>query len=68
MSQYYKQIKPGGNDARHQLHQRLAREDMGEKAYDEAVSHHNDLAFKKFGVVFIVAFAVVVLGVILLGY
>lgn len=68
MSQYYKQIKQGGNDAKHLLQERLAREEMGDEAYDKAASHHDDRAFKIFGAVFIAAFAAVVLGVILLGY
>lgn len=41
---------------------------MGDAAWKETVSHHDDRAFKRFGLVFIVAFAVVVLGVVWLGY
>jgi hypothetical protein len=41
---------------------------MGDAAYDKAVSYADDRAFKRFGVVFIVVFAVVILGVVWLGY
>jgi hypothetical protein len=40
---------------------------MGDAAYDEAASHHDDRAFRKFGVLFIVVFAAVLLCVVLLG-
>lgn len=67
MSQYYKQIQHG-SDAAHQLQERLAREDMGDAAYDKARSYADDRAFRIFGAVFIAAFALVILGVVVLGY
>jgi hypothetical protein len=68
MSQYYKQFQHGTGEAARKLRERLARKEMGDAAYDEAASHHDDRAFRRFGIVFIVAFAVVVLGVVWLGY
>ena len=68
MSAYYKQIQHGKGDAARGLRVRLAREEMGDDAYEESVSHADDRAFKIFGVVFIVVFAVVVLCVEMLGY
>lgn len=68
MSQYYKQMQHGGNEARSKLQERLAREDMGDEAYDKMVSNNEDRAFKVFGVVFIAFFAVAVLVVAWLGY
>lgn len=68
MSQYYKQMQHGSDEARRGLDERLAREEMGDAAYDKMVSQNGDRAFKIFGVVFIAVFAVVVLGVAWLGY
>ena len=67
MSRYYEQIQHG-SDAAHQLQERLAREDMGDEAYDKARSYADDRSFRIFGIVFIIVFAAVVLGVTLLGY
>lgn len=68
MSRYYKQIRHGAGEAARGLRERLARKEMGDPAWKETVSHHDDRAFKRFGLVFIVAFALVVLGVVWLGY
>ncbi|MBX3567087.1 MAG: hypothetical protein KF914_03460 [Rhizobiaceae bacterium] len=68
MSQYYKQMQPASNDARSKLQQRLAREEMGDEAYDKMVAAHDDRAFKLFGVVFVALFGVAVLVVAWLGY
>ena len=67
MSRYFKQIRHG-TDAKRLLSERLARKEMGEEAWKESVSHHDDRAFRRFGVVFIIVFAAVVLGAIWLGY
>ena len=67
MSGYYKQIQHG-DDAASKLNERLAREEMGDAAYDKQVSYADDRAFKMFGVAFIVALGLVVLGVTWLGY
>lgn len=67
MSGYYKQMQHGGDAAR-QLRERLAREELGDAAYEKQVSHHDDRAFRIFGIVFIAGFAVVVLGIVALGY
>ena len=68
MSGYYKQMRHGGREAARKLRERLARKEMGDAAYDKSVSYADDRAFKIFGVVFIVLFAAVVLGVAWLGY
>ena len=68
MSQYYKQMQHGSGEARRQLDERLAREEMGDAAYDKMVSQTDSRPFMIFGVVFIVVFAAVILGVVLLGY
>lgn len=68
MSAYYKQMQHGNDEARRLLDERLAREEIGDAAYDKAASNHDDRPFKIFGVVFIVAFAAVVLGIAWLGY
>lgn len=69
MADDYKLMQHGGNEARRLLEERLAREEMGDAAYDKMVSQGGgDRAFKVFGVVFIVVFGIVVLGVTWLGY
>jgi hypothetical protein len=68
MSQYYKQMRDGGGDAKRMLNERLHRKEVGDAAYEKEVSYADDRAFKIFGVVFIVMFAVVVLAVAWLGY
>ena len=68
MSRYYEQMQHGNNEAKRLLHERLAREEMGDEAYDKMVSNHDDRAFKVFGVVFIVLFAVAVLVMAWLDY
>lgn len=67
MSRYYKQIQHG-TDAARKLQERLAREEMGDEAYDKAASYADDRAFKIFGVVFILVLAAVVLTVTAFGY
>lgn len=68
MSQYYKQMQHGNSDAKRLLHERLAREEMGDDAYDKMVSNNDDRAFKMFGAIFIVLFAIAVLAVTWFGY
>lgn len=68
MAQEYGQMDHGNNDARRLLEERLAREEMGDAAYDKMVSNHDDRAVKYFGVVFIVLFGVMVLAISWLGY
>ena len=68
MSQYYRQMQHGTDEARRLLDERLAREEMGDEAYEKMVSNNDDRAFKIFGVVSIVLFAVVVFAVTWLGY
>ncbi len=67
MSGYFRQIQHG-DDAAHKLQQRLAREEMGDEAYEKHISHSDDRTFKIVGVVFIAAFGLVVLGMALLDY
>ncbi|MCO5146256.1 MAG: hypothetical protein M9895_08760 [Aquamicrobium sp.] len=67
MSRYYKQIQHG-SDAAHKLQERLAREDMGDEAYDKAASYTDTRSFRIVGIVFILVFAAVVLAVTGLGY
>ncbi len=68
MSGYFKQMSHGSGEAARKLRERLARREMGDAAYDKEVSYADDRAFKRFGVVFIVVFAVVIFGVVWLGY
>ncbi len=68
MSGYRNQFRDGVGDAKRMLQERLARKELGDAAYDKAVSYADDRTFKIFGVLFIVVFAVVVLGVVWLGY
>lgn len=67
MSRYYNQMRPGDGEAKRKLHERLARKDMGDAAYNESVSYSDDRAFKIFGAVFIVLLGLIVLGVTWLG-
>ena len=68
MSGYRNQLRDGSGDARRMLRERLTRKEIGDAAYDKAVSYADDRAFKIFGVLFIVVFAVVVFGLVWLGY
>ena len=68
MSQYFKQMQHGRDKARRLLDERLAREEMGDAAYEKMVSHADDRAFRIFGIVFIVALGAVVLAITWLGY
>lgn len=68
MSQHYKQMQHENDEARRLLDERLAREEMGDEAYEKMVSHNDGRAFELFGIVFIVLFAVVVFAVTWLGY
>lgn len=68
MSQYYNQMRSSHNEARSRLQERLAREDMGDEAYEKAASYADERAFKIFGIVFIALFAAVILGLAWLGY
>lgn len=68
MSQYYRQFRHGDGDAARGLRERLARKELGDAAYDTSVSYSDDRAFRIFGVVFIVLFAVAVLAIAWLGY
>lgn len=67
MSVYYKQIRHGNNDAKRLLQERLARQELGDAAYEKQVSYADNRAFKIFGVLFIVAFGLVLLAVAALG-
>lgn len=68
MSGYRNQFRDGDGDAERMLRERLARNEVGDAAYDKAVSYADDRSFKRFGVVFIAVFAVVVLGIVWLDY
>jgi len=68
MSAYYKQMRHGSGEAAGKLRERLARREMGDAAYDREVSYADDRGFRMFGVVFIVLFAAVVLGLAWLGF
>ena len=61
MSSYFNQMRHGDDEARRLLEERLAREEMGNDAYDKMISYNDDRAFKIFGVVFIALFGVFVL-------
>jgi hypothetical protein len=68
MAGHYNQMRHGRGDARRKLDERLARKEVGDEAYDKAASYADNRAFTIFGIVFIVLFAVVVLGMAWLGY
>jgi hypothetical protein len=67
MSGYFKQMRHGGNEAKRALEERLARKEMGDEAYDKQASYADDRAFKIFGLVFIIVFGAIVLGVAWMG-
>ena len=67
MSQYYKQMQPKHNEARKQLDERLAREDMGDAEYEKMIAQGDGGTFKIVGVVLMLAFAGAVLAVTALG-
>lgn len=68
MADEFKQMRHGEGEARGQLQERLARKEIGDAAYDKMVSQTDNRAFRIFGFVFIVLFAVAVLGITWLGY
>lgn len=68
MSQHYKQMQHGSDEARRLLHEWLARQEMGDAAYDKMISQTDNRAFRIFGVVFIIVFAAIVFGMAWLGY
>ncbi|MDP2359075.1 MAG: hypothetical protein Q8M31_23860 [Beijerinckiaceae bacterium] len=68
MSGYFKQMQNRRGEAKRQLEERLARKEMGDAEYDKQASYADDRAFKIFGIVFIVGFAIVVFGMVWLGY
>lgn len=68
MSQYYKQMQHGSDEARRGLDERLAREEMGDAAYEKMVAQSNGRTFKIVGFASIVVFAAVVLAVTAMGY
>lgn len=55
-------------EARHALDQRLQREEMGDEAYASMIAKNDDGPFKKFGMVFIIAFAVIAFATVWLGW
>ena len=68
MSGYRKQFRDGGDDAERMLRERLAREEVGDAAFDKEVSYADDRSFKMFGLAFIVVLAVVAFGLVWLDY
>lgn len=68
MSQHFKQMQHGSGDAKRLLRERLAREEMGDAAYEKMLSQNGDRAFKIAGIVFIVVLAAVVFAVTALDY
>jgi hypothetical protein len=68
MSGYFKQMQHGRNEAKRALDERLARKEMGDAAYEEQASYADDRAFKIFGAVFIIVFALVAFGLVWLGH
>ena len=67
MSGHFRQMREP-NSARKALHDRLERERMGDKAYDEMLRSTRDRSFVVFGVIFIVVMALLVGGIALLGW
>ena len=68
MSGYYKQFSRSDGEAKRLLREKLAREEMGDEAYEKMVSHADDRSFKIFGVVFIAIFATAVVVIAWLGW
>jgi hypothetical protein len=56
------------NEARRLLRERLQREEMGDEAYDRMVAENGDGAFKKFGILFIIAFGMIAAAAAWLGW
>ncbi len=67
MSGYYKQMRRRG-EARRGLRNRIAREEMGDAAYEEMISQSDGRSFKIAAVLLIAIFAVAVFAVTALGY
>jgi len=67
MSRYYHQMPNGDDEAKRLLRERLARKELGDAAWDKAKAFSGDRAFKWFGLVFILAFAIAILVVAWLG-
>ena len=63
MSGYYKQFSRSDGEAKRLLREKLAREEMGDEAYEKMISHADDRSFKIFGVVFILLFGAAVLAI-----
>lgn len=55
-------------DARRLLRERLEREHVGEEAYNKMISQYDDRPFKIFGILFVLAFAIVAFGAVWMGY
>ena len=68
MSGYFRQMRSHHNEAEAGLRERLAREEMGDDAYEKMVAKGDDGTFKWVGLALFVIFAGVVLGVTALGY
>lgn len=66
MSQHYKQMQ-GHNEARSELHKRLAREEMGDEAYDRMISSGHDPAFSMSHVVVFMLVAAALFAAVWLG-
>ena len=64
MSGHFKQMQHDDGEAKRKLREPLAREDVGDVAYDKQLSYADDRSFKIFGVVFMIVFLAVVLGAI----
>jgi hypothetical protein len=56
------------NEARSGLNERLQRQEMGDEAYDRMIAKNDDGAFKKFGIVFIIALAVIAFAAVWIGW
>ena len=64
MAGNFKQMQHNDGEAKRKLRERLAREEMGDAAYEKQLSYADDRSFKIFGVIFMIVFAAIVLGVI----
>ncbi len=67
MSGYYKQMQRGDNEAARALRERLAREELGDEAYEKSLTHADSRSVR-LGIAFMTVFALVVVGVVWLGY
>ncbi|MFN3889816.1 MAG: hypothetical protein ACK4MV_05405 [Beijerinckiaceae bacterium] len=68
MANEFNQMRPQDGEAKRMLLERMARKEMGDAAYEKDLSYADNRAFKIFGVIFIVIFAMIVFAVAGMGF